>query len=163
MDDGETLLGAEAVERNVPEAIRKARAADARREAAALELADEIRDETYSEFGPEVARALARELRHMVLDAGATVTEVRMLRDVFADAVARPPDEATQRGQQAQTWRELRRVYGTRAEEVLAVAQAWCQEDPRRARLLDHPGVGDDQRVVLTVVRLALTAKATAG
>ncbi len=158
--DSAPAASRDAVDKWVPDAIKAERAADTARKmfpSGTAELAKVIDAKDFSNMAPEVAEAVAGELREMARDIGATPYDVSVIRNELERLAASPltPEQVT--ANRLAVGAELSRRYGADATAMLNQAREFLRADPRRAQML--AAVGDTPSVVLRVVELARAAR----
>jgi hypothetical protein len=142
----------------VPEAIRAERAADVGRKMFDHDaLADTITAADFANMHPELAKAVAGEVREMARDIGLDAPGVQMVRGELERAMQSPLTSEQRIANRESVVDALNRRYGTDAKRALMDARAFVAADPRRAQILQH--VGDTPSVVLRIVELARAAK----
>lgn len=116
-------------------------------------------DPTVAEqIAPEMQRAVVKELANMAADVGMDNGDIRALQSVFS-RVSEAPSEETRITWREQAVQRLNEAYGKDAKQALADAVQFVRADPRRARMLEHNGVGDHPDAVVLFARLARQAR----
>jgi hypothetical protein len=107
---------------------------------------------------PELVSAATAELREMLADTGASVTDAREFMELAQQTRAATPEARA--SMRAEAIAAVRERYRDDADAALADAQALAARDPRVANVLRVTGIGDHPKAVLKFIELARSTRA---
>lgn len=120
-------------------------------------LPDTAFDDIEGDYTPEIRQQAAAEWREVAVDLGLSNGDVQQFSRVYREAIATPPDEATQEAWQAASVKRLVERYGEDgAVSALNLARDLVKRDARVEKLLDHAGLGNNPKIVEMLVEKAL-------
>lgn len=123
-------------------------------------LKDSLPDTAFDDIEghtPEIRQQATAEWREIAVDMGMGNDDVQQFSRVYREAIATPPDEATQAKWQAASVKRLVERYGPDgAESALNLARDLVRRDHRVSALLDHGQLGNHPKVVEMLVEKAL-------
>jgi hypothetical protein len=149
---------------HIPEAIRALRESDTEREQfraanAYTALLDDLAA-TARDVPDEYKAVINKEIGEVFADLRFSGDDARLFINTLS-GITRPPDEASLRKSEAETYARLVEQHGEGgAKQALALAQKLALRDPRVATLLDASGLGSDLGIVNLFVRLAREERA---